>query len=108
MEDTNKGYIYLLQLCDEKKELVYKIGKSDKIDKRLKASNLKKILFYIFINNYENIEKYLIFIIKNKYEIETHREFFYCNDNEEEIILLFFITLTIKSQKINCKTFVYT
>ena len=89
MEDTNKGYIYLLQLCDEKKELVYKIGKSDKIDKRLKSYNLKKILFYIFINDYENIEKYLISIIKNKYTIATGREFFYCNDNEEEIITFF-------------------
>ena len=89
MENTNKGYIYLLQLCDEKKELVYKIGKSDKIDKRLKSYNLKKILFYIFINDYENIEKYLISIIKNKYTIATGREFFYCNDNEEEIITFF-------------------
>jgi hypothetical protein len=89
MEDTNKGYIYLLQLCDEKKELVYKIGKSDKIDKRLKTYNLKKILFYIFINDYENIEKYLISIIKNKYKIASGREFFYCNDNEEEIITFF-------------------
>ena len=89
MENTNKGYIYLLQLCDEKKEIVYKIGKSDKIDKRLKAYNLKNILFYIFINDYENIESYLIFIIKNKYKIASGREFFYCNDNEEEIITFF-------------------
>ena len=89
MENTNKGYIYLLQLCDEKKEIVYKIGKSDKIDKRLKAYNLKNILFYIFINDYENIESYLIFIIKNKYTIATGREFFYSNDNEEDIIIFF-------------------
>ena len=51
MENTNKGYIYLLQLCDEKKELVYKIGKSDKIDKRLKAYNLKNIFKSVLYNN---------------------------------------------------------
>jgi hypothetical protein len=89
MENTNKGYIYLLQLCDEKKKTVYKIGKAEEINSRLKAYNLKNVLFYIFINDYENIEKYLISIIKNKYEIATGREFFYCNDNEEEIITFF-------------------
>ena len=36
MENTNKGYIYLLQLCDEKKQTVYKIGKAEEINKRLK------------------------------------------------------------------------
>jgi hypothetical protein len=79
-----------------------------KSDKRLKAYNLKNILFYIFINDYKNIESYLISIIKNKYTIASGREFFYCNDKEQEIILLFFITLTIKSKKINCKTIAYT
>lgn len=83
MENTNKGYIYLLQLCDEKKETVYKIGKTDEIKSRLKAYNLKNVLFYIFINDYENIERYLISIIKNKYTIASGRKFFYCNDNEE-------------------------
>ena len=63
--------------------------KQKKLINRLKAYNLKNILFYIFINDYENIEKYLIFIIKNKYEIATYREFFYCNDNEEDIITFF-------------------
>lgn len=76
MENTNKGYIYLLQLCDEKKETVYKIGKTDEIKSRLKAYNLKNVLFYIFINDYENIERYLISIIKNKYTIASDREFF--------------------------------
>ena len=37
-----------------------KIGKSEKINKRLKAYNLKNILFDIFINDYENVERYLI------------------------------------------------
>ncbi len=60
MENTNKGYIYLLQLCDGKKYIVYKIGKTDEINKRLKAYNLKNILFDIFINDYENVERYLI------------------------------------------------
>ena len=62
MENTNKGYIYLLQLCDEKKQIVYKIGKTDEIKFRLKSYNLKNVLFYIFINDYENIERYLISI----------------------------------------------
>jgi hypothetical protein len=35
-----------------------------KLIKGVKAYNLKNILFYIFINDYENIERYLISIIK--------------------------------------------
>ena len=84
METTNRGYIYLLQLCDEKKKIVYKIGKTDQINKRLKAYNLKKILFSILINDYEEKEKYLITLIKNKYSIASGREFFYPNEDEEE------------------------
>jgi hypothetical protein len=86
MENTNKSYIYLLQLCDEKKQTVYKIGKTEEIKSHLKSYNLKNVLFYIFINDYENIERYLISIIKNKYTIATCRDFFYFNDKEQEII----------------------
>ena len=85
METTNRGYIYLLQLCDEKKQTVYKIGRAEEINSRLKAYNLKKIIFYVLINNYEEKERYLISIIKNKYSIASGREFFYANEDEEEL-----------------------
>ena len=48
MENTNKGYIYLLQLCDEKKQTVYKIGKAEEIKSRLQSYNLKTF-YFIFL-----------------------------------------------------------
>ena len=85
METTNRGYIYLLQLCDEKQEKVYKIGKSKQFDIRIKDYKFKNILLSISIDDYENIEKYLISLIKYKYLIATGREYFYCNDEKELI-----------------------
>jgi hypothetical protein len=85
METTNRGYIYLLQLCDEKQEKVYKIGKSKQFDIRIKDYKFKNILLSIIIDDYENIEKYLISLIKYKYLIATGREYFYCNDEKELI-----------------------
>ena len=83
METTNRGYIYLLQLTNEKGSKVYKIGKAEDIESRLKGYKFKKILFSILINDYEEKERYLISLIKNKYSIASGREFFYANEEEE-------------------------
>ena len=51
--EKNIGSIYLLQLCNEKNEKVYKIGKLKNIDLRLKNYTFKNILFNITVDDYE-------------------------------------------------------
>jgi hypothetical protein len=103
METTNRGYIYLLQLTNEKGDKVYKIGKAEEIESRLKAYKFKKILFSILINDYEEKERYLITLIKNKYSIASGREFFYGNDtdNDDEIKIFFMNNIINNNNKID-------
>ena len=60
--EKNIGNIYLLQLCNEKNEKFYKIGKSKNIDIRLKNYTFKNILLpngcglTKIISNYEEIK----------------------------------------------------
>ena len=85
MENDKKGYIYLLQINDEKGNKVYKFGKSNDIEKRMKNYKFKKILFNLISDDYSKLEADILLLIKNKYKIISGREYFECDDEKELI-----------------------
>ena len=85
MENDKKGHIYLLQINDENGNKVYKFGKSNDIEKRMKNYKFKKILFNLISDDYSKLEDDILLLIKNKYKIISGREYFECNDEKELI-----------------------
>ena len=85
MEKDKNGYVYLLQINDEKGNKVYKFGKSNDIEKRMKNYKFKKILFNLISDDYSKLEADILLLIKNKYKIIAGREYFECDDEKELI-----------------------
>jgi len=85
MEKDKQGFVYLLQINDEKGNKVYKFGKSNDIEQRMKNYKFKKILFTLISDDYSKLEVDLLLLIKNKYKIVSGREYFECDDEKELI-----------------------
>ena len=94
MEKDNEGYIYLLQITDEKGNKVYKIGRTENLEKRMKNYKFKKILFTIITDDCKIKEAELILLIEQKYKIVSGREYFECDDEKE---LINFIRININN-----------
>lgn len=94
MEKSNKGYIYLLQVRDENGNKVYKLGRTNNFEKRLKNYKFKIILFCIITNDCKKTEAELLLLMEQKYLIVAGREYFECNDEEE---LINFIRLNVNN-----------
>ena len=83
-----KGYIYLLKMCDTKRRIIYKPGKSINFYKRFQNYNFAEILIFIASNNITHDENEIIKLFKINCKLDTGREFFLAKD-ENFVVKLF-------------------
>jgi hypothetical protein len=93
----NKGYIYLIKMCDTKNRTIYKIGKSINFYRRYKGYNYAEILTFIISNDMDNDEIEIIKIFNSNCKLDKGREFFIAK-NDDFVLKLF---LDYFSNKIN-------
>jgi hypothetical protein len=101
--ETNKEYIYLVQITDENNNIIYKISHKKDIKEILKKYKFKNILFILTVEDSLKIKKCLIKIIKNKYKISIDNEYFYCDNNNEKELINFIISNALNIESINNK-----
>jgi hypothetical protein len=87
IKNNKCGYIYLLRMFDDDGDVVYKIGRCEDFESRMKGYKFKKIIYTIATDDCYKLENDLKCVIKNKYLITTGTEYFKC-DNEIELIHL--------------------
>ena len=93
----NKGYIYLIKMCDTKNRTIYKIGKSINFYRRYKGYSYADILIFIISNDIDNDEIEIIKIFNSNCKLDKGREFF--TAQSDDFVLKIF--LDYFSNKIN-------
>jgi hypothetical protein len=96
IKNNKCGYIYLLKMFDDDGCVVYKIGRCEDFESRMKGYKFKKIIYTIATDDCYKLENDLKSIIKNKYLITTGTEYFKCDDEIELIHLIVNISLPKK------------
>jgi len=97
---NNKSYIYLIKICDTNYRVIYKIGRSNNLDKRIHSYHYFEILNFIRSNDINNDEKQLIKIFNLKCKIDKGREFFTAKD-DDFVLKIFVNYFNTKMNKIN-------
>lgn len=101
MSKVNKtGNIYLIKLCDTLGRCIYKVGKSQNIENRIKSYNYCEILVLIKSDNIENDESNIIKIFTRECKLDKGKDFFTCPD-ENKVIILFMNYFTDKHKNVN-------
>jgi hypothetical protein len=83
-------------MFDDDGGVVYKIGRCEDFESRMKGYKFKKIIYTIATDDCYKLENDLKSIIKNKYLITTGTEYFKCDDEIELIHLIVNISLPKK------------
>jgi uncharacterized Zn-finger protein len=78
--DGENGYLYLMWIEEYENEELFKIGKTDNIDRRISEHQRiykeAKLINSVKSSNYHNIEIKIISVFNNKFKLVKGREFF--------------------------------
>lgn len=80
---NKEGYMYLIQFRDQNGGIVYKIGKTKDLFRRIKEYTFPRLLECSLVENMDECERCLILKVRELFKIAKGNEFFYCRDEIE-------------------------
>lgn len=82
-QSPKEGYMYLIQFRDQHNQIVYKIGKTKDIVRRIKEYTFPRLLDCALVTDMDECERQLILNFRELFKIAKGNEFFYCKDSIE-------------------------